>query len=263
MGITSCIICQGNRQGLIDDNTSNIFYSNRSVPSTSIPKDYSLSFKFRSINYSDKNNSKSVIPSYYSVSQLSKQQTFQGENVLSSPKLQPQQSNSYINIVIIGGKGVGKSCFLIKSVNNKFEKLYIPTIGIEKIRRAVRLEGVRYSLNFIVTPGDEKYRGDYSVIFRDVSVLLLFYDLSDMDSFNVVVELFGNMYSLYKDLFDNKMPVLFLVGTKADKPKAVNSEVIKEFCVKHKINSSVEISAKNGVGIKGLINNMIKATQVK
>ena len=262
MGVASCIPCHGNKPAVVDENISNILYSNRSAPSTSLPKDYSLSFKLRSINYSDKTTSSSVIP-YFSVSQLTKQQTFQNENVLSSTDIQSQQNNNYINIVIIGGKGVGKSCFLIKSINNKFEKLYIPTIGIEKIRRAVRLEGTRYNLNFIVTPGDEKYRGDYSVIFQNVNVLLLFYDRSNVDSFNEVVELFNHIYGIYKEVLLNQMPVLFLVGAKADKPKAVDSERIKEFCVKNQIKSSVEISAKNGVGIKGLINNMIRATRVK
>ena len=262
MGVSTCILCPGNKPASVDENISNILYSNRSAPSTSLPKDYSLSFKLRTINYSDKNTSSSVIP-YYTVSQLTKQQTFQNENVLSSTCIQSQQNNTYINIVIIGGKGVGKSCFLIKSINNKFEKLYIPTIGIEKIRRAVRLEGIRYSLNFIVTPGDEKYRGDYSVIFQNVNVLLLFYDRNDADSFNEVVKLFNNIYLVYKEVFLNRKPVLFLVGAKEDKPKAVDNERIKEFCVNNKIHSSFEISAKNGVGIKALINNIIRATRVK
>ena len=262
MGIASCVLCQGNKQAVVDESVSNIFYSNRSAPSTSAPKDYSLSFKFRTAIYNDKTDSSSGVPGYYSLSQLSKDKTYQ-DDVLSSINIQPQQTNNYVNIVIIGGKGVGKSCFLIKSVNNKFEKHYIPTIGIEKITRSVRVDGVKYSLNFIVTPGDEKYRGDYSVLFQNVNVLLLFYDRSSVNSFNEVVELFNRMYGIHKELFLNQMPVLFLVGAKADKPKAVDSELVKEFCVKNQIETALEISAKNGIGIKGLINHMIKAIRVQ
>ena len=36
-------------------------------------------------------------------------------------------------------------------------------------------------------------------------------------------------------MFLNRKPVLFLVGAKEDKPKAVDNERIKEFCVNNKI----------------------------
>ena len=86
MGVSTCILCHGNKPAIVDENISNILYSNRSAPSTSLPKDYSLSFKLRSINYSDKNTSSSVIP-YYTVSQLTKQQTFQNENEKKQEKM--------------------------------------------------------------------------------------------------------------------------------------------------------------------------------
>ena len=45
--------------------------------------------------------------------------------------LEKKKNKKEINLVILGEKNIGKSCFVIKFVENIFEKIYIPTIGLE------------------------------------------------------------------------------------------------------------------------------------
>ena len=53
-------------------------------------------------------------------------------NILKKDKiLEKKKNKKEINFVILGEKNIGKSCFVIKFVENIFEKIYVPTIGLE------------------------------------------------------------------------------------------------------------------------------------
>ena len=45
------------------------------------------------------------------------------------------ENTNDISIIILGGKGVGKSSFVIKLTKNYFEKLYIPTLRVENFQK--------------------------------------------------------------------------------------------------------------------------------
>ena len=163
-----------------------------------------------------------------------------------------------IKIVILGGKGVGKSSFLIKILQNKFEKLYIPTIGIEKRSKTLIQDGKKYNLYFIVTPGDSAYRSNYSIYFEKANFIYVFYDMSNPSSFNEAKELLIKEVSNYKEIIKKGKTHITFIGNKKD---IVNTKVslneIKMFCNENNF-SLVEISVKSGIGMKALIQDLCR-----
>ena len=52
--------------------------------------------------------------------------------------LEKKKNKKEINLVILGEKNIGKSCFVIKFVENIFEKIYIPTIVLELKKKNIK-----------------------------------------------------------------------------------------------------------------------------
>ena len=181
-------------------------------------------------------------------------------NVITLTKEEEEIINNkdITKIVILGGKGVGKSSFLIKIFQNKFDKLYIPTIGIEKRSKTLIQDGKKYNLYFIVTPGDTAYKSDYSIYFEKANFIYVFYDMSNPSSFNESKELFIKEVSNYKEIIKEGKTHVTFIGNKKD---IVNTKVslneTKMFCNENKF-SLVEISVKSGIGIKALIQDLCR-----
>lgn len=166
-------------------------------------------------------------------------------------------NRSYINIVILGGKGVGKSAFVIKFVENIFEKLYIPTIGSEERRKKFSYNTHLYDLNFIVTSGND-YKADYSKAYETVDFFLVFYDVTSKESFEQAKRILRSEVKLFLYSYGQSMTNVFLVGNKIDdSPHLVSEEVAKAFCAKNNFRW-FSISVKNNKNIMGMMKTMIQ-----
>lgn len=88
-------------------------------------------------------------------------------------------NRDYINIVLLGGKGVGKSAFVIRYINSVFEKLYIPTLGSEFQQKKLALNNHSYTINFTVTAGNT-YKSDYSKAYASSDFFFAFFEVTLM-----------------------------------------------------------------------------------
>lgn len=223
-----------------DNNTNNTSNTNNTNPSSSNNNDNQTN-NSNNDNTNNNNNSNTI-----NVITLTKEE----EEIINNKDI--------TKIVILGGKGVGKSSFLIKILQNKFDKLYIPTIGIEKRSKTLIQDGKKYNLYFIVTPGDTAYKSDYSIYFEKANFIYVFYDMSNPSSFNESKELFIKEVSNYKEIIKEGKTHVTFIGNKKD---IVNTKVslneIKMFCNENKF-SLVEISVKSGIGIKALIQDLCR-----
>lgn len=177
------------------------------------------------------------------------------QHALSKEEEDILNNKNILKVAIIGGKGVGKTSFLIKVLNNKFEKLYIPTIDIEKRTKIINNEGKQYTFYFIVTPGDSIYKSNYSMYFQKANFICIFYDMSDVDSFNEAKQLlFNDIRSVIQTTTTTHVN---LIGNKKDiaNSKVLQSQEIKRFCEENKV-TSYEISVKSGIGMKVLMNDI-------
>ena len=150
--------------------------------------------------YSDRNKSKNN-DSFFSILRYNNNNNSKTDIIIKSPK----KGKNEINIVLVGEKQSGKSSFVIKIAEKRFENLYIPTVFIENISKILTYNNQKYILNFNVTPGVQEYKEDYSDLYSQSNFILLFYDMSNQESFNkakyFVKNEFKNKYYVFKSLF--------------------------------------------------------------
>lgn len=162
-----------------------------------------------------------------------------------------------MNIVLIGEKQTGKSSFIIKLIENRFENLYIPTVFIERSSKKILYNNKTYILNFEVTPGVEEYKEDYTELYSKAHFILLFYEVGRNDSLKRAKNFIKKELKNQMVMYSNNSSSIYFIGNKIDiYPNQSNLDV-KKYCDKHKINF-FEISVKTNSGINILMNTIIE-----
>ncbi|CAG5867058.1 unnamed protein product [Menidia menidia] len=137
-----------------------------------------------------------------------------------------------IKLLALGDSGVGKTTFLYRYTDNKFNPKFITTVGIDfREKRVTGLLGLQYQaytaanpngttagktfkvhLQLWDTAGQERFRSLTTAFFRDAMGFLLMFDLTSQQSFlnvrNWMSQLQANAYC--------ENPDIVLVGNKAD-----------------------------------------------
>ncbi len=162
-----------------------------------------------------------------------------------------------IDIVLIGEKQTGKSAFIIKLVENKFENLYIPTVFVERYSKELTYNFKKYTLNFEVTPGVEEYKEDYSYLYSHANFILFFYDITQSNCIERVKNYVKKELKNQLFLYSNNNSNIFIIGNKIDIYPDINNDDIKNYCNDHLIHF-FEISVKTGIGIYSLINKILE-----
>lgn len=155
-------------------------------------------------------------------------------------------SSSTAKVVIAGQSGVGKSSLAWRLIYNKS---YEPesTIGAALFNKTFQEKGHKVKLEVWDTAGQERYRAMGSYYFRHCHYCILVFDINDYESFIDV--------NIWRKLCQNALhdvdPVYILIGNKADVGKRqVSPEIIKQYCIKHRIEHYLETSAYTGDGIE-------------
>ncbi|CAM9223705.1 unnamed protein product [Lampetra planeri] len=127
-----------------------------------------------------------------------------------------------IKLLALGDSGVGKTTFLYRYTDNKFNRKFTTTVGIDFREKRVTYRGTdadgiteknfRVHLQLWDTAGQERFRSLTTAFFRDAMGFLLMFDLTNQQSFlnvrNWMSQLQANAYC--------DSPDIVLVGTKAD-----------------------------------------------
>ena len=162
-----------------------------------------------------------------------------------------------INTLIIGGPMVGKSSLLIKITQNKFEKHYIPTIGVEQRKKIMKYNGKLIEINYIATAGEQTYKEDYKVIYNKIKAIFLMYDVTSAKSFTEALRLYDNEVKAHFKEMNLPIPLVYFIGNKTDeKERTVSVELVKEFCEQNKL-INYDISVKTGKNVRILLNDLL------
>ena len=140
-----------------------------------------------------------------------------------------------------------------------FEKIYVPTIGLEIKKKVVSYNTHQYQLNFIVTSGND-YKEEYENYYIDADFFLAFYDITNEKSFEILKTLIQNeIYKFYFEYTDGT-PNILLVGNKIDleSEREVKKEEVEKYCKESKLNN-FEISIKSNKNINLMMNIILKA----
>ena len=145
---------------------------------------------------------------------------------------------------VIGNSAVGKSCIILRYIDDKFTPSFVTTIGIDfKIKMVVN-GGKRIKLQVWDTAGQDRFRSITHQYLRGLNVIVLIYDVNNIASFESVTD-----WVVSIDEKADKYVQVILVGNKIDMGKRqITYEMGMDMARKHKM-SFFECSAKTGVGV--------------
>ena len=152
-------------------------------------------------------------------------------------------------IIIIGDSGVGKSCLTTKATKNIFEDTYSATIGFEFFAFNIKLNEKIIKLQIWDTCGQELYRSLITNFYRNSSLAIVVYSVTDKDSFE-------NLDLWCKELRTNSNPnvKIFLIGNKIDleEQRKIKTEEGLKYADQYKLAKFIETSAKTGFNAQAL-----------
>lgn len=126
-------------------------------------------------------------------------------------------------VVLLGESGVGKTCIISRYINNNFDEQVMSTNGASYAGKTMTFDEVEQSVKFEIwdTAGQEKYRSLTKIFYKDASVAILVYDITDQNSYD---ELQNYWYNQVKD----NAPSDIIIGIAANKSDKINEEQVNE-----------------------------------
>ena len=150
-------------------------------------------------------------------------------------------------IILVGDSSVGKTCLLMRAVNNRFTENYQATIGFEFLLMYYQVNNAKIKLQIWDTCGQEIYRSLIQGFYRNTSATLIVFSKSDRKTFD-------NLNSWVKDVKNNteqEIPI-FLIGNKCDVEKnsiQVTREEGEEYMKQYNLKYYSDVSAKTGYNV--------------
>ena len=175
---------------------------------------------------------------------------------LNINEINPNEELINFKIILVGDSSVGKTCLLMRAVNNKFTENYQATIGFEFLIMYYQVNNVKIKLQIWDTCGQEIYRSLIQGFYRNTSATLIVYSKSDRKSFD-------NLNSWVKDVKNNTEQdiTIFLIANKCDedsKSIEVTKEDGEEFTKQYNFKYFSEVSAKTGYKINDVFEEVAK-----
>ena len=162
------------------------------------------------------------------------------------------ESNSVTRhkIIFVGDAGVGKTTIISRIMDNPFNEVYEPSIGVDFMSKNIKFREQSIKLQIWDTAGQEKYKGLIPSYVRNSSIVFLVYDVSVKTSFDNI----PNWINFIKSIENT---TLVLCGNKIDLDKReVKKEEGEELAKKEGI-SFFEVSAKTDENIKNMFYNVV------
>ena len=165
-----------------------------------------------------------------------------------------------VKLILLGDTYTGKSSILDMYKNNNFNGNTSATIGVDFVKSTIKKDNNDYSLYIWDTSGQEKFNSIILSYYRNISVIVLVFDLSNRKTFD-------NLRKWLLDIshYSNENVIIKLIGNKCDKPKIISINEIKDFCYNNNISfySYLEVSAKNNINIDKIFNDIVNELDFK
>lgn len=166
--------------------------------------------------------------------------------------------DSIMKVLLIGDSGVGKSCLLVRFVEDKFSPSFITTIGIDFKIKTVDVNGKKIKLQLWDTAGQERFRTITTAYYRGAMGIILVYDVTDERSFT-------NINQWFKTVNDhaNDDAQLLLVGNKCDMDTRLVTYEQGEALAKELGLPFIEASAKDDTNVNDIFFTLAQLIQEK
>ena len=159
-------------------------------------------------------------------------------------------SSTRHKIIFVGDAGVGKTTIIGRIMDNTFNEVYEPSIGVDFMSKNIKYQGQNIKLQLWDTAGQEKYKGLIPSYVRNSSIVFVVYDVSAKISFDNIPKWITFIRSI-------ENTSLVLCGNKIDLNNIeVKKEEAESLAQKEGI-SFFEVSAKTGENIKNMFYNVV------
>lgn len=126
-------------------------------------------------------------------------------------------------IILIGDHDTGKTTFF--RTINYLDLSFIPTtIGVDFFTKYIKKENRTIKVNFWDTAGQERFRSIVVSYFKNISGILLFFNLNNINTFISLENWLKDIKN--NNSCDHEHPII-LIGNKSDLKKNVDSDSIK------------------------------------
>lgn len=150
-------------------------------------------------------------------------------------------------LLTLGNSNVGKTSFILKYTEDTFTTNTSTTIGIDyKDKYEILKNNQKVKIAIYDTNGQERFKSLSLNYLKKADGILLFYDITDKESFDSIKEWMQSIY----DVKDNNFPIV-LIGNKIDleDERIVTKEEGESESVKYNIKF-YETSCKDNINIK-------------
>ena len=150
-------------------------------------------------------------------------------------------------LLTLGNSKVGKTSFILKYTEDTFTTNTSTTIGIDyKDKYEILKNNQKVKIAIYDTNGQERFKSLSLNYLKKADGILLFYDITDKESFDSIKEWMQSIY----EIKDNNFPIV-LIGNKIDlkDERIVTKEEGESESVKYNIKF-YETSCKDNINIK-------------
>ena len=150
-------------------------------------------------------------------------------------------------ILLLGDSTVGKTAFILRFCEDKFDEDSLTTIGLDQKNKYVKRGDKKIELHIWDTAGQEIFRAIAKNLYKGADGILLMYDMSNLNSFNHIKEWINSI----KESVDISKIALIIVGNKCDlttQEITVDEEKKKNFEETRKLKI-IEASAKKNINV--------------
>jgi len=156
-------------------------------------------------------------------------------------------------VITLGDSMVGKTCLILRFLEDTFFSTYLSTIGFDLKQKVVKLDtGEKMKLIIHDTAGQERFKSLSVNYIKKANGILIVYDITNKQSF-VNIE---NWVKCAKEEMTKEIPI-YLIGNKSDleESRVIQKEdgenLAKQFGTKF-----YETSCKTGEGVEKCFNDL-------
>ena len=151
-----------------------------------------------------------------------------------------------LKLLIVGDSSVGKTNFINRFTENKFDNNYMTTTGIDIKTANLQIKNKNIRIQIWDTAGQEKYRAITKNLFLKVMGAIIVFDVTNEKSF---INLKAWIQMIKEDCGPHMQ--LIIVGNKCDlvEQRKINEEEIMAYAKEQKIEY-IETSCKTGENVK-------------
>jgi len=162
-------------------------------------------------------------------------------------KEEEEEAMISFKILLLGDSTVGKSAFILRFCDDKFEEDSLTTIGLDQKNKFVKRGDKKLELHIWDTAGQERFRSITKNCFKGADGIILMYDISKYETFKHIKTWINNI----KESIDLSKIAFIVVGNKCDLPED-EKQVDKESKTNFEVNNNMQIietSAKDNINV--------------